>query len=471
MSDITTTEVPRYLTELRDLIDEPDLALEEVEAAIDEASSAYNYFLQLYLNGQIQDMAEAWRLVALRMGQDPVDRTYDAGVEMIAHLRKDPDIVCTDIDHPSSVSDLQHLYSEICYDPTGRNMPIVVVQHGGSPGSRFGTVPTCFRMAQKGMFAISVSKRGRDGSDGTTDSFAVETFDIIDAIEYVKANYAEYVDPANVNIWGFSGGCIDSAACAVRFPDYFRIIAPHFGQLEWTRTFAALPKRHAAADEQSKIDSIASGVGGWPDEVPDKWLARDLLEGVVNNPYSKIHLVIDALDPSGPLLQEHFDTYLEKAQSLGHTNVELHRSQPGDIYRFHHLYPGPWPELGNPDLMAAENFFVPDILAGTWPEPVLADAGRLTVLGYVQTKRFSIWLGEGDDAVADVDYSLAGQTDYFTFTPRSSDPSITGRLTLPNPKGHHYRIEVNGEVVGDRSEPTIVATFHLGDTVVVRRSM
>src|SRR5262249_14077795 len=130
------------------------------------------------------------------------------------------------------------LYAEICYDPKKARMPIVVIQHGGNPGSRFATVPSCYRMAQKGLFAVSVSKRGRDGSAGEGDSWAKETFDIIDAVEYVKEHYSVKVDPANVNIWGYSGGDIDSAAAAVRFPDYFRSVAPFFGELEWTTTFS-----------------------------------------------------------------------------------------------------------------------------------------------------------------------------------------------------------------------------------------
>jgi hypothetical protein len=300
----------------------------------------------------------------------------------------------------------------------------------------------------------------------------VETFDIIDAVELVKRDYAALVDSTNINIWGYSGGCIDAVAAAVRFPDYFRLVAPYFGQLEWTRTWGSIPKeqrrKHASKGEEAKTNSIVDGIGGFPDEVPDQYMARDLLLGVINNPYSRIHLFLDSEDPSGPLLQEHFKTYLAKAQALGRSNVTLHLSKPGDTYRWHHAYPGSWAELGNPDLMASESIFLSHVLNGDHPEPVLADAGRINVLGYVKTKEFFVWLGKGDDAVAELDYALTGPVSTFTFRRLTSNPAARGRLTVPN-RSHRWRAEIAGKVVAESGASEVVVNFDLNDTVVLRR--
>ena len=465
--------VPAYVVELRQLTGNQSLTVEEVNAGIAEASSDYNYFMKLYLTGKIPSLPHGLRLTALHRGVQPVAVEDAGGLKSIAHLRKDPDIVVKEIAYRSSVSDLHPLYAEVCYSPKGRDLPIAVVQHGGNPGSRFGTVSSCYRMAKKGLFGISVSKRARDGSAGANDSWAVETFDIIDAIEVVKREYAAQVDPTNVNIWGYSGGCIDAVAAAVRFPDYFRLVAPYFGQLEWTKTWGSIPKerrrQHAAKGEQVKGNNIVDGIGGFPDEVPDRYLARDLLLGVINNPYSRFHFFLDSEDPSGPLLQEHFKTYLAKSQALGRRNVELHLSKPGDVYRWHHAYPGSWDELGNPDLMAAEAAYLSHILNRDYPEPVLADGGRMNVLGYLKTKEFFVWLGKGDDAVAELDYALTGPVNTFAFRRLSSNPSVRGRLTVPNPAGHRWRIEISGKVVRETRDPNVVASFDLNDTVVMRR--
>ncbi|MEZ4585733.1 MAG: prolyl oligopeptidase family serine peptidase [Gemmatimonadales bacterium] len=464
---------PPYVVELRQLMGDPSISRASVDSGIAEASSDYNYFLRLYLTGKIPGLTVALRLTALHRGVAPIAAEDAFTLESIAPLRADPDVVVKEIAYRSSVSDLGPLFAEVCYVPTGGAMPIAVVQHGGNPGSRFGTVSSCYRMARQGMFGLSVSKRGRDGSAGVTDSWAVETFDIIDAIEVVKRDFAAHVDPSNVSIWGYSGGCIDAVAAAVRFPDYFRLVAPYFGQLEWTRTWASVPKeqrrRHAAAGEQAKGNAIVDGIGGFPDEVPDQYLARDLLLGVVNNPYSRFHFFLDSEDPSGPLLQQHFKTYLEKAQALGRSNVDLHLSKPGDLYRWHHAYPGSWEELGNPDLMAAEAVYLGHVLNGDYPEPVLADAGRMMVLGYLKTKRFFVWLGEGNDAVAELDYTLTGPVSTFSFRRRSSDPEVRGRLVVPNREGRRWRAEVGGKVVAESSAAEVVVPFGLDDTVILRR--
>jgi len=465
--------VPAYVVELRKLTRNQSLTVEEVDAGIAQASSQYNYFMKLYLAGKLPSLLHALRLTALHKGVEPIAIEEAGGPKSIAHLRKDPDIVVKEIAYRSSVSDLYPLYAELCYSPTGRDLPIAVVQHGGNPGSRFGTVNSCYRMAKKGLFGVSVSKRARDGSAGANDSWAVETFDIIDAIEVVKRDYAAQVDSTNINIWGYSGGCIDAVAAAVRFPDYFRLVAPYFGQLEWTRTWGSIPKerrrQHAAQGEQVKGNNIVDGIGGFPDEVPDQYLARDLLLGVINNPYSRFHFFLDSEDPSGPLLQEHFKTYLAKSQAVGRTNVELHLSKPGDVYRWHHAYPGSWAELGNPDLMAAEAVYLSHILNRDYPEPVLADGGRMTVLGYLKTKQFFVWLGKGDDAVAELDYALTGPVSTFGFRRLSSNPSVRGRLTIPNRAGRRWRAEIDGKIVTETSAPEVVVSFDLDDTVVLRR--
>ena len=99
--------------------------------------------------------------------------------------------------------------------------------------------------------------------------------------------------------------------------------------------------------------------------------------------------------------------------------------------------------------MASEATYLSHVLDGTYPEPVMADAGRMTVLGYLKTRRFFVWLGKGNDAVAELDYTLTGPVSTFTFRRLSSSPAVRGRLTIPNESGAMLRAEIGGRVVGE----------------------
>ena len=59
--------------------------------------------------------------------------------------------------------------------------------HGYSAGSDIASIrPNAQRLRDAGFFAISVTMRGREGSQGVRDSGGVEVYDIYDAAEAVK---------------------------------------------------------------------------------------------------------------------------------------------------------------------------------------------------------------------------------------------------------------------------------------------
>ena len=448
------------------------------------------------------NFAIARAIEALSRGEMPSSDTNRA--QRLKALRQDKHVVVKEIAYRSSIEDIYPLYAEIAYDPERRNMPIAVIQHGGYPGTRCGwmfLVPSCYRMARKGLFALAVSKRGRDGSAGVGDSWCKEIFDIVDAVEYVKKEYAEYVDPTNVNIWGYSGGSYDSISAAVRFPDYFRSVNPFFSQLQWNRTFSVETEEGQSLrkvfkqqkydewlfhDEAFKKDFfekyggrpdsnlmlgylIMKGIGGWPEEVPDNYMARNNILAVINNPYSKIHMISDESDLS---CRWDFNEYYKRSKELGYTNVEFHYAKKGDKFRYHHGGPRSYADLGNPDLLEAERYFIQDILSGSYPEPVLADRGKLVVLGYVKTKRFFVWLGGGNDAVAELDYELHPFESIFRFKRLTQNKEAKGRLTYPNPEEYPLSVWINNKQVASPSiEKNITVEFGLNDKVKIQREL
>jgi len=422
----------------------------------------------------IQAFQMAYSSGALSLSDESLDILRGKVTATIQRLRQDKEIVVKQIAYRSSVDNLYPLLAEIAYNPKGKNMPVVVYQHGDYPGTRLSTVPAIYELAKKGIFGLSVSKRGRDGSAGKGDGFGKEVYDIYDAVEYVKANYAPYIDPDNINITGGSGGGMDTFAAIVHFPDYFRVAAPFvappdldhwFRQLEPTiKLLEQYAKSFGSqyAGSWSLFSQTIEGIGGLPSQIPDNYLARNWVLGAINNPYTLIHIFWDDEDGASPSITQRSFAYLEETKKLGFTNVHLHYSKRGDRLRFLH-----W---GVPDNSFAWHYFLPVILSRSHPVPVLADAGRLVVLGFVKTKRFLIWLGEGNDAVARVDYSLSSQGASFAFRRLSRDRTKKAKLVYENPWLDTFKVMVNDKVIEEKVKAKqIEVSFDLDSRVVLMK--
>lgn len=461
---------------LSDIAEELGITVAELEKEID-ARTPY-WFFMLRAPTRIPEVFEAFLSVGVYKGFVPKPLEWQIrGKKLIEKLRAGNYITVKEITFSSSIMDIFPLYAEVAFDSTKRNMPIVVVQAGGyRTSSRLSIIPSIFRLARQGLFGVTVSKRGRNGGAGLdkTDAWATEVHDIIDAIEHVKKHYAQYIDPTNVNVWGYSGGCIDSISLATRFPDYFRFIGPYFGQFEWTSEVKPYEKEYLEEGipeglRSTLMGNIIKDHSGLPFQAPDNWMARNNLLGVINNPYSHILMFSDAEEGKYTRTLGHMREYLTKAEELGYTNVHLNVSQEGDPYRWWHAHPGGWDEGGNPDLFYSESLFVPHILNDDYPMPVLADQGQMVVLGYVKTKLFFVWLGEGNNAVARLYYELRTHEKVFKFERMSKNPDVRGVLRIPNPHGKRHKIFINGLAVGTAGpEPEIRIEFGLDDTVTIR---
>ncbi len=462
----------RYLS---DIAEELGMTVPELEQEI-EAKTPY-WFFMFRAPTRVPEVFEVFLSVGMYEGFIPKALEWQIrGDKLIEEIRADEHIKVEEIEYSSRIADISPLYADVAYDPTKKNMPIVVIQAGGYKSSRSSILPSIFRMAKQGLFGITVSQRGVDGGAGLdkSDAWVTENYDIIDAIEYVKENYAEYVDPTNVSVWGYSGGCIDSISLATRFPDYFRFIGPYFGQFEWMTEIG--PQAQKCLDgtiedglRSSLVCHVSKDYGGTPSQVPDNWMARDNMLGVINNPYSHILMFSDIEEGKYTATLGQMREYLAKAEELGYTNIHLNVSDENDTYRWWHAHPGGWDEGGNPDLFYSESLFIPHILNGDYPEPVLSQQGNMVVLGYVDTKPFTVWLGEGNNAVAKLYYELRTHEKVFQLERMSSDPAVRGFIRIPNPHGKRHEVFINGRPAGTVGpEPELEVECGLDDTVVVR---
>jgi hypothetical protein len=394
--------------------------------------------------------------------------------DSVQKLRQDKEITVREIAYRSSVEDIYPLYAEIAFDPKRKKAPVIVLVHGDVPGTRMVGIAGAYGYAKKGFFAIVPSQRGRDGSAGHGDVFCREIYDIYDAVEYAKENYPEYIDPTNINITGGSAGGMASIAAAVRFPDYFRMSIPYYGTADmghWLLLMGMSEKTFGEWEAKVKrqgwpegsitlFRNIIQALGGMPGAVPDKVMARNHVLGVINNPHTQIHMIWDQQDGAAPSITTRNKAFYESAVQMNYSNVFLHFSKRGDPIRYLHWV--------TPDNATAQRFFVSQILSKTYPPPILSDAGRLIVLGYIKTHRFLVWLGQGDDAVARLDYKLSFKRSVFSFRRLSQDKTVRGKLILPNENNETWTVKINREIVKTGvNDPEITVEFGLDDTVSV----
>ena len=379
--------------------------------------------------------------------------------------------VTTIVTYPSSVSQDANgpldLKAELNYDDAQAQAPIFVVMHGFSPATgNFDNVrPNAQRLRDSGFFAISVAMRGRDGSDGVRDSGGVEIHDIYDAVEYVKSAFAPWVDPTHVSITGYSGGGGNVMSALVRFPDTFRVGAGFFGMSDYGHDplESWYFKGAAASHKAILLADVGDPLSGDP-RVADRYHARASCLAASNNRHSEIHLFVNHDELTCPPVN---DFRFRDLTAGGYSPAETAVALPGTVGQVtvHVGGLGQWVDFnhnGVPDAgewqdwphnaptasqqQAAEGWYLDRLLSGAIPQPVLDAQGSLVVLGWVRTRPFSLWMGDGQDAVAHLRYALSAHLKRFEFEVVTLDKSLTGRLCVETAdmSGRTVLVRLNG---------------------------
>ena len=79
---------------------------------------------------------------------------------------------------------------------------------------------------------------------------------------------------------------------------------------------------------------------------------------------------------------------------------------------------------------AAEAWFLRRLLDGAIAQPQLNASDQLFVAGFVKTRAFSLWLGDGQNAAGTLEYRLAPNHKTFALQVLSNDKKVTGRLEV-----------------------------------------
>lgn len=321
----------------------------------------------------------------------------------------------------STVDNTYPLYAIAVYDNTRDHLPLIVLL-GSYMGNGEMLIPELRHMAEAGLFALAPCMRGRNESAGRRDSGGVEIMDIYDAIQTALISYTSRIDANNINIWGRSGGGGNVYLCVTRFPDLFRCAVALYGISDYGYD-RHLGWYYAGASPQHRTQ-LEKDIGH-PDRVSERYMARCSLLGAGNNNQTAVHLFCDAEEEICPLYFH--SEYLARAVAHGCQNIQLHLSGPGDAVRWTH-------DRRGYTLADSEARYLPAILDGTTPQSEMPSEGSLTVLGFLKSRRFSIWLGDGQNAVANVRYSLAADRKHFVFSLRTPDSRVRGQLAIPGPR-------------------------------------
>lgn len=386
--------------------------------------------------------------------------------------------------YPSSVTQQSgnwiNLRAELNYNNSVSNAPIAVVMHGYSASSDIASIrANAQRLRDAGFFAISPTMRGREGSQGVRDSGGVEIYDIYDAVEAVKVSYAAYVNPTNVHITGYSGGGGNVMSALTKFPDYFCLGSSFYGMSDYGLDLVYGWYNDGANYGGLRTPQLDTDIGnpntGGP-LVLDKYRARASNLAARNNPYSKIHLFVNWDEPICPAVNSiSYWSNAVAAQSFPgeFTNITLHLGTNGVYHDFNTNGLNEANELqhwvhGNPSATqqaSAEAWYLARLKNGLIRPPRLNDSDELYAAGWVKTRRFELWLSDGQNAAGTVNYSLSPVKKQFSLGILSSVKTVTGRLKVDTSDMNGLPVEVwtNGMLAGTFTGGGVYTFNALGD--------
>lgn len=313
--------------------------------------------------------------------------------------------------YASTIDSPANLLAAFAY-PVGRaNLPIVAHMHGfaGSVGTMMAR--NWIRQAQQGAFVVVPSLRSADGTQGTPDWSGREIYDIYDAINTVRTNYATIVHTNLIAIAGYSGGGGNAMNYATKFPDSAAVIASHFGISDYGyNTTWGWYQTTASVGQKSSMDTYI----GTPGAAPTSYQTRSSVEAMpVNYTGGWTYFFHDESDASVSINQTL--AMVTNLVANGRSNFTTNYSSSAMSSAARYLHQNPNDGSG---AAASEAIWLTPLVNGVHTPWIVPESGTLKVNGFAVTKRFKIWLGGGTNEVADVAYNTTTRT--YIVTPRTA---------------------------------------------------
>ncbi len=296
-----------------------------------------------------------------------------------------------DFMYPSSIDPIPNLFGRYCYDSGAiANLPIVVFCHGWTSDAGSYTDEQIQEYAAKGYFVCAFGMRGKDGANGASDAGGREVVDVYDGLQYVKANFSNLVNIEKVCLIGFSAGGGIALNFACKYPDYVCSVISYYGVSDYGSDSETSWRVTNPSYAQSIIDRI-----GDPISDSGSYMARNT-RIAIGNYQAKVMLFHNPTD--GAVHFVHSDILRAKIETL---NIGL-LTMDYDSEKFNH---------GNYNNDELDK--VSAMINESHPWRILP-IGQMTVIGFLKTKRFEIWLGNGDDHAVTVDFDVIESTYHIT---------------------------------------------------------
>lgn len=236
---------------------------------------------------------------------------------------------------------------------------------------------------------LQVDMRGRAFSLGKPDCNGWELYDVIDAVNYARERYKEYIiDKSIVYFEGGSGGGGNAYSIVGKFPDFFAACTALCGISDYGMWY------ENDSDGEFR-DEMDIWIGCTPAQNPMAYKSRSGLY-LLENLYTPMFIAHGETDVRVPV--EHARKYVERAGEVGKTSLVHYLELKGVGTRDH------W---GNatPQQMKEMKYLSEQNRLRNRKEIELPDKGRLVVAGYVFTKKFSVVL-DSMDKTAVLEYDL-----------------------------------------------------------------
>lgn len=234
---------------------------------------------------------------------------------------------------------------------------------------------------------VQVDMRGRAFSDGKQDCNGWELYDVIDAIEYVKAHYKEYIlDDKIVYFEAGSGGGGNAFAIAGKFPDYFAHITALSGMSDYELWY-----------NNDQVGEFRDELDVWVGDIHNKaaYASRSGVTSVGNlcSPISIVHGELDIRVPA-----YHSRNYVQAAKEKGKGELVSYLELAGIGGRDHY-------DNLTEELQIQMNKFCEDKRKACKTPVRIPRKGTMTVCGYLFTKDFYVVLKD-INRIATVSYDL-----------------------------------------------------------------
>lgn len=234
---------------------------------------------------------------------------------------------------------------------------------------------------------VEVDMRGRACSDGAADCNGWELYDIIDAVEYCKKHYQEYlIDSEIVYFDAGSGGGGNAYALAGKFPDYFAAINALCGISDYLLWW-----------QNDKVGEFRDEMEVWIGSAKNTTAYRSR-SGItmVQNLCSPLRIAHGETDIRVPV--SHARNYMKAAETAGKSTLIDYWELPQIGGEDH------WTFLTDALSQKLHAFRFENFTKHRSPVRI-PPRGQMVVCGYLVTKEFSIRLNS-IDSVAIIDYDL-----------------------------------------------------------------